>query len=98
MLRGWMQNDEPDNAQPLASGVWGPCVPAKVVALRSAGIKANDPTRPVLVNFGRGVADPSWRGRGRCTRDTAYYAEAGVGADLPSRFIQSLPTSRPSRR
>ncbi len=83
MIRGWMQDwDEPDNAQPLASGSWGPCVPAKTVALQAAAIKAKDPTRPVLTGFGRGVADPDWRGRGSCKGDMAYYDVAAVGADI----------------
>lgn len=84
MIRGWMLGDEPDNAQPFASGSWGRCVPAKAVTLEAGVIKAKDPTRPVLVNFGRGVADPNWRGRGLCSGDMAYYDEAAVGADILS--------------
>jgi hypothetical protein len=83
MIRGWvLLEDEPDNAQPLASGGWGPCVPAKDVARETRAIKDKDPTRPVLVGFGRGVADHDWRGRGSCTGDMAYYDEAAVGADI----------------
>jgi hypothetical protein len=84
MIRGWMQIDEPDNAQPLPSGSSGPCVPAKEVALRSVAIKAKDPTRPVFIGFGRGVADPGWRGRGSCTGDMAYYDKASESADIIS--------------
>jgi hypothetical protein len=83
MIRGWfLHEDEPDNAQPLASGGWGPCVPAKDVAKETRAIKDKDPTRPVLVGFGRGVADPHWRGRGSCMGDMAYYEEAVVGGDI----------------
>jgi hypothetical protein len=83
MIRGWLlHEDEPDNAQPLPSGDWGPCVPAKDVARETRAIQGKDPTRPVLVGFGRGLADPDWRGRGSCTGDTAYYDEASVGADI----------------
>ena len=83
MIRGWMLNeDEPDNAQPGASGGWGACMPAKDVAAETRAIKRNDPTRPVLVGFGRGVADPNWRGRGLCMGDMAYYRDAAVGADI----------------
>ncbi|MGA2795542.1 MAG: hypothetical protein ABSE69_18880 [Roseiarcus sp.] len=96
MIRGWLQPDEPDNAQPLLSGSWGSCIPANEVAKRSAEIKAKDATRPVLINFGRGVADPNWRGRGRCTGDTAYYDVAASGADiLSSDIIRSYRTRRP---
>ena len=83
MIRGWILNeDEPDNSQPLASRGAGSCMPAKEVAAETLAIKHKDPTRPVLVGFGRGVADPNWRGRGFCTSDMAYYDEAGVGADI----------------
>jgi hypothetical protein len=83
MIRGWLlREDEPDNAQPLPSGDWGPCIPAKDVARETHAIQSKDPTRPVLVGFGRGLADPDWRGRGSCTGDMAYYDEAAVGADI----------------
>ena len=49
MIRGWLLNeDEPDNAQPSASGGWGPCMPAKDVAAETRALKRNDPTRPVV--------------------------------------------------
>ena len=32
IIFGWMQGDEPDNAQPLLSGAWGACIPAIDVA------------------------------------------------------------------
>jgi hypothetical protein len=83
MIRGWLlHEDEPDNAQALASGGWGPCVPAKDVASETRAIQSKDPTRPVMVGFGRGVADLDWRGRGSCTGDMTYYSEAAVGADI----------------
>ena len=83
MIRGWLLNeDEPDNAQVLPDGSFGPCIPAEDVAAETLAIKRKDPTRPVLVGFGRGVADPDWRGRGSCTGDRAYYAKAIAGADI----------------
>jgi hypothetical protein len=87
MIVGWLEGDEPDNAQPAAGGSWGPCIPAKDVARRSAEIKTRDPTRPVLINFGRGVAEPNWIGRGPCTGDTAYYDLAASEADIISLDI-----------
>jgi hypothetical protein len=84
MIRGWMQADEPDNAHSSMWGFWRSCIPASEVAMRSLAIKAKDPTRPVMITFGRGVADPSWRGRGWCTGDMAYYDKAAVGADILS--------------
>jgi hypothetical protein len=90
MIRGWMQDDEPDNAQPIAPDHWGPCIPASLVAQRSAAIKAKDPTRPVFINFGRGVADPNWGGRGSCAGDLAYYEQASSGADILSFDIYPI--------
>jgi hypothetical protein len=86
IIKGWMQGDEPDNAQSSISGLsrFSPCIPAAEVARRSREIKARDPTRPVYVNFGRGVADPFWYGRGTCTGDIKYYDAAVEGADIVS--------------
>ncbi len=96
VVRGWIAADEPDNAQPLASGSWGSCIPANEVAKRSADIKAKDPTRPVLISFGRGVADPAWRGRGSCTGDMAYYDIAAAGADILSFDIYPVVSDTPA--
>jgi hypothetical protein len=57
-------------------------VPAKDVARETRAIQSRDPSRPVLVGFGRGLADPGWRGRGFCAGDMSYYDEASVGADI----------------
>jgi hypothetical protein len=81
-IRGWLQPDEPDNAQPLSGGGYGPCIaPATIIAGRDAMI-ANDATRPVLLGLGRGVADTNWVGRGSCTGKTDMYAEYAKGADI----------------
>jgi hypothetical protein len=95
VIRGWMQGDEPDNAQPFGSGSWGTCIAANKVAKRSVEIKAKDATRPVLIDFGRGVADPAWRGRGPCTGDLAYYDVAVSGADILSSDIYPVASDTP---
>ncbi len=69
VIAGWMHGDEPDNAQPVRDRATGkesygpPVLPRKVVedyeTMRSA-----DPTRPVLLNLGQGVANDGWIGRG----------------------------------
>jgi hypothetical protein len=84
VITGWIQPDEPDNAQPSALGGYGPCIPALDVARRTREIKARDPTRPVTLNFGPGVADTVWTGRGVCTGDTKYYDIAAQGAGILS--------------
>jgi hypothetical protein len=83
-IQGWDQMDEPDNAQPDGNGGYGPCLsPNQVVAAYNA-IRANDTIRPVFLNFGRGVSDVNWNGRGSCTGDTAYYPSAMQGGDIIS--------------
>jgi hypothetical protein len=84
LIKGWLQPDEPDNAQPLALGGYGTCIPATDVARRTREIKARDATRPVSINFGPGVADTAWTGRGPCTGDTKYYDIAIEGAGIIS--------------
>jgi hypothetical protein len=58
-------------------------------------MKARDPTRPVLVNFGRGMADLSWHGRGTCTGDEGYYDVAVEGADIVSFDIYPVGSDTP---
>jgi hypothetical protein len=77
---GWLQQDEPDNAQPDGRGTYRPCIPATEMTDRYNRLKAADPLkRPVLLNLGRGVADPTWVGRGSCAGQSDYskYMDAG---------------------
>ena len=67
---GW---DEPDNAQGDGHGGYGPCIEPSKVQQRYAQLKKADPTRPIYMNFGRGVADTTWGGRGVCTGKTDMY-------------------------
>ena len=66
IIIGWMHGDEPDNAQPKPKGEKGynPPVPPEVVIERYATWRAADPTRPILLNLGQGVAWDGWFGRG----------------------------------
>jgi hypothetical protein len=97
VIRGWMQGDEPDNAQAPISGLgpYSPCIPAAEVARRSQAMKARNLTRPVFVNFGRGVADPLWPGRGTCTGDEKYYDVAVKGADIVGFDIYPVGSDTP---
>ena len=97
VIKGWMQADEPDDAQPLLPGLgrFSPCIPAAEVARRSRAIKARDATRPVLINFGQGVANPSWYGRGTCTGDVSYYEAAIKSADIVSFDIYPVGSDTP---
>jgi hypothetical protein len=69
---GWMHGDEPDNAQPLrgGKGYGPPLLPAKIVENYERLHKA-DPSRPVLLNLGQGVAWDRYVGRGSRTNHPA---------------------------
>jgi hypothetical protein len=69
LIKAWMQQDEPDNAQPIGLGFYGRCIPATQVVGRSRELKSKDPTRPVMINFGQGIANEYWKGRGPCNGD-----------------------------
>jgi len=94
VIKAWLQEDEPDDAQPGWLRRYQPCIPAAEVARRSRALKARDATRPVMVNFGPGVADESWPGRGTCTGDLRYYDRAVEGADILSFDIYPVANDR----
>jgi hypothetical protein len=72
----WMTPDEPDNAQDNGMGGYGPPVaPATLVAQYNA-YKAADPTRPIYLGLGQGVAYDGWEGRGSNAPPEAQYVPA----------------------
>ena len=74
---GWMHDDEPDNAQSLGEGRgYGPPIAPSTVVADFEKIRAADPTRPVLLNLGQGVAWDNWIGRG-VRRNHHYRAPTG---------------------
>lgn len=96
VIRAWMQPDEPDNAQPILFGMLHvTCIPANEVVRRSRELKARDPTRPVMINFGQGVANEFWRGRGLCNGDRGYYMTAKQGADILSFDVYPVASRNP---
>jgi hypothetical protein len=87
-IDGWrILEDEPDNAQPLADGGsgYGACIdPALIVSEYGVRVAA-DPTRPVFLNLGQGVAYVDYPGRGSaCAGQTSMYSMYAAGADLLS--------------
>ncbi len=84
VIKAWELPDEPDNAQPNGEGGYGPCVAPSTLVAEYRQDKAADPSRPVYVNFGQGVANTGYTGRGSCTGDTAMYSEYAQGADIVS--------------
>ncbi len=81
---GWLQQDEPDNAQDKPGGGYGPPILPAEVAKLYAALKAKDPSRPVFLNLGRGVAFSGWIGRGVRTGHAEDYAGYAAGGDLLS--------------
>jgi hypothetical protein len=61
---GWMHGDEPDNAQEKRGGGYGPPIKPQVVQGWYEKKRQIDPTRPIMLNLGQGVANDNWHGRG----------------------------------
>ena len=86
---GWMHQDEPDNAQPITDPVtgkasgYGPCVPPARIVADYARLRAADPTRPIFLNLGEGVANDQWVGRGSGA-SLADYPRYIKGTDIAS--------------
>jgi hypothetical protein len=81
---GWMHGDEPDNAQPVKDPVtgrtsYGPCIPPAQIVAQYEEMKKKDPTRPILLNLGQGVANDEWVGRGAGAKQEDYltYVKGG---------------------
>jgi hypothetical protein len=84
-IGGWMHNDEPDNAQSLGRGKgYGPPVSPEEVLRRYEKMRAADPTRPVLLNLGQGVAWDNYIGRGVRRNHPEDYPEYLKGCDIAS--------------
>lgn len=74
LIYAWMHGDEPDNAQRnRIENKWDPCLDPADVIRDYESIKKKDPSRPVYLNVGRGVAYTNWVGRGTCRGRTDMY-------------------------
>jgi len=82
---GWMHGDEPDNAQSLGpgKGYGPPILPSKIVEDYER-IRQADPSRPILLNLGQGVAWDGYYGRGVRTNHPEDYREYARGSDIVS--------------
>ncbi|MCD6339786.1 MAG: hypothetical protein J7M29_10460 [Verrucomicrobia bacterium] len=84
-IAGWMHGDEPDNAQPLPGGKgYGPPIPPEKVVADYRRMRRADPSRPVLLNLGQGVAWDGWYGRGPRSRHPEDYPKYIQGCDIVS--------------
>src|SRR2546423_14387152 len=81
-IAGWMHGDEPDNAQALPNGKgWDGPIPFARIISDYQRIRAADPTRPVMLNLGQGVANDHWVGRAAKVEDFPRYCQ---GCDIVS--------------
>jgi hypothetical protein len=94
-IRGWLQPDEPDNAQSNGSGGYDPCIPPATIIAGYNTMVANDATRPVMLGLGRGVSDTKWVGRGTCTGHTEMYPDYAKGADMLAYDIYPVNQGAP---
>ena len=93
---GWMHGDEPDNAQSLGEGKgYGPPIPPEKIRADYERIRAADPTRPVVLNLGQGVAWDAWYGRGTRTNHPEDYPEYVKGGDIVSFDIYPVAHPKP---
>jgi len=96
IIAGWMHGDEPDNAQSLGSGKgYGPPIPPERIVAGYQQMKAADPSRPVVLNLGQGVAWDGWHGRGVRTNHPEDYPEYLKGCDIASFDIYPATHSKP---
>ena len=85
LIVAWMHGDEPDNAQSLGRGKgYGPPILPSVIREDYLRIRAADPTRPVLLNLGQGVAWDDYIGRGVRRNHPEDYPEYLAGCDIAS--------------
>jgi hypothetical protein len=82
---GWMHGDEPDNAQSLGQGKgYGPPILPEKIVRDYERLRAADPTRPIFLNLGQGVAWDNWIGRGVRRNHPEDYPEYVKGCDIAS--------------
>jgi hypothetical protein len=96
MIVGWMHGDEPDNAQSLGKGKgYGPPIPTEKIVADYRRIQSADPTRPVLLNLGQGVAWDNYIGRGVRRNHPEDYPEYVKGCDIASFDIYPVVHEAP---
>jgi hypothetical protein len=97
VIVGWMHDDEPDNAQALPNGKgYGPPILPESVRRDYDRIRQADPTRPVLLNLGQGVAWDDYIGRGVRRNHPEDYPRYVEGADIVSFDIYPAVHDHPA--
>jgi hypothetical protein len=98
IIVGWMHGDEPDNAQARPKGQKGygpPILPEKIVGDYQK-LKEADPTRPVFLNLGQGVAYDNYIGRGVRRGKMEDYPQYVKGGDVVSFDIYPVVHETPA--
>lgn len=96
IIIGWMHGDEPDNAQSLGKGKgYGPPVATEKIVEDYRKMKQKDPTRPVLLNLGQGVAYDNYIGRGVRRGRMEDYPKYIEGSDIVSFDIYPVNHDKP---
>ncbi len=96
IIVGWVPCDEPDNAQALPAGKgYGPPISPARICETYETLRRADPSRPVFLNLGLGVAWDGWFGRGPRTNHSEYYPEYLKGCDIASFDIYPVADARP---
>ncbi len=93
---GWMHGDEPDNAQSLGTGKgYGPPILPEKIVRDYERMRAADPSRPVLLNLGQGVAYDNYIGRGVRRNHSEDYPQYIEGCDIASFDIYPVVHEKP---
>ena len=96
IIVGWMHGDEPDNAQSLGRGKgYGPPISPETIVRNYEKMRAADPTRPVFLNLGQGVAWDNYIGRGVRRNHPEDYPEYLKGCDIASFDIYPVVHDNP---
>lgn len=99
IIAGWMDRDEPDNAQELPGGKgYGPPFSPSDVRKRYDAMRKADPSRPLLLNLGQGVAWDGWYGRGVRTNKPEDYPLYLQACDIASFDIYPVTHKNPAVR
>jgi hypothetical protein len=95
IIVGWMHGDEPDNAQPKPGGGYGPPIEPGVIEADYRRLREKDPSRPIFLNLGQGVAYDNYIGRGVRRNHPEDYPLYIRGCDIVSFDIYPAVHDKP---
>ena len=76
IIIGWMHGDEPDNMK-QEGGKWVPVARPPKTMSDYRKWRKRDPTRPILLNLGQGVANDAYKGNWAERKDYLEFVKAG---------------------